>query len=58
VSIGQIVIIRLTVDFGLTKKTNLNKLLIKIKCGCLCKLYADDRKLYTSVSTVVELENL
>jgi len=26
--------------------------------GCLCKLYADDLKLYTSVSTVVDLENL
>jgi len=25
--------------------------------GCLCKLYADDLKLYTSVSTVVDLEN-
>jgi len=26
--------------------------------GCLSKLYADDLKLYTSVSTVVDLENL
>jgi len=26
--------------------------------GYLCKLYADDLKLYTSVSTVVDLENV
>jgi len=26
--------------------------------GCLCKLFADDLKLYTIVSTVVDLENL
>jgi len=26
--------------------------------GCLCKLKADDLKLYTGVSTVVDLENI